>query len=78
MFGHGEQALLYNSLVGFGLILIWFGALLVAKPHIYRLQRTTMNLSDNQLDLIHAWMIGIFKILILTLYFVPWLAAKMS
>lgn len=60
---------------GFLLLLLWGG--LVLTGSIYKLHGPIMQLSRHELELIHYCGLGLFKLLVLTLFFFPWLAIRL-
>ena len=60
---------------GFVLLLLWLAALLTGIIH--KLQGPMMGLSHNELDVIHYSWMAFLKLLVLVLFFIPWLSIKL-
>lgn len=62
---------------GFVLLLVWFGAFLLAGDMIHRLHGGMFGISGHELDLIFYSGMGLLKLLVLTFFFFPWLAIRL-
>jgi hypothetical protein len=60
---------------GFVLLCVWFGAF--ASHLIYKLHGPMMGLSIHELDVFHYCAMAFFKLLVLALFFIPWLSIKL-
>ena len=69
--------LLYCTLINYVILLIWFFAFIFAKDLMKKLHRQWFNLSDQNFDAIHYSAMAVYKIGILLLNFVPFIALKL-
>lgn len=69
--------LLYCTLINYVILLIWFFAFTFAKSWMKKLHRQWFNLSDQNFDAIHYSAMAVYKIGILLLNFVPFIALKL-
>ena len=64
-------------ILGFALLFISLGAILLMGETIHNLHGSMFGLSAHELDVIfYCWM-GLLKIVVLTIFFIPWLSIKM-
>lgn len=70
------RVLLRCWIFGFVLLLIWTGA--VMSGLVYRVHGPLMVLSREQLEVIHYCGLGLFKLTVLTLFFIPWLSIRLG
>ena len=71
------NVLLRCWLIGFFLLFIWMGADLFMGEWIFALHADWFGLSKHELQLIFYCGMGLLKICVLTLFFIPWLAIKL-
>lgn len=69
--------LLYCTLINYVVLLIWFFAFTFAKSWMKKLHRQWFNLSDQNFDAIHYSAMAVYKIGILLLNLVPFIALKL-
>ncbi len=69
--------LLYCTLINYVILLIWFFAFIFAKNWMKKLHRQWFNLSDQNFDAIHYSAMAVYKIGILLLNLVPFIALKL-
>lgn len=69
--------LLYCTLINYVILLIWFFAFTFAKNWMKKLHRQWFNLSDQNFDAIHYSAMAVYKIGILLLNLVPFIALKL-
>jgi hypothetical protein len=71
------KVLLRCWILGFVLLFISLGAILLMGETIHNLHGSMFGLSAHELDVIfYCWM-GLLKIEVLTFFFIPWLSIKM-
>jgi len=71
------KVLLRCWILGFVLLFISLGAILLMDETIHNLHGSMFGLSAHELDVIfYCWM-GLLKIVVLTFFFIPWLSIKM-
>ena len=63
--------------IGFILLIIWLAATQLMYKPIYNLHGSMFGLKSHEMDLIFYCAMGIFKLGVLILFFVPWLAIRM-
>ena len=69
--------LLYCMLTNYVILLIWFFAFIFAKDLMKKLHRQWIKLSDQNFDAIHYSAMAVYKIGILLLNLVPFIALKL-
>ena len=69
--------LLYCTLINYVILFIWFFAFTFAKSWMKKLHRQWFNLSDQNFDAIHYSAMAVYKIGILLLNLVPFIALKL-
>jgi hypothetical protein len=72
-----KQFLLWCLGINFAMLFVWFGAFLLAHDALYRLHSRWFKLSVETFDAIHYSGMGIYKVGILLLNLVPWIALCM-
>ena len=70
-----SRILLRCWLFGFVLLFIWFGAFLSHAVH--KLHGPMMSLSDHDLNVIHYCGMASLKLVVLVLFFFPWLSIRL-
>lgn len=58
-------------ILGFALLFVWLGAILLGGQTIHRLHGPLFGLSLDQLHVVHYCGIGLFKLFIIGLFFIP-------
>lgn len=73
------RVLLRCWLLGFGLLLVWFAATQVVAMNkfVHELHTSMFGLSTHEVDLIFYCGMGLLKLCVLTLFFIPWLAIRL-
>lgn len=66
-----KQFLLWSVAVNYGILLVWFLALIVAKDGIRRLHGRWFNLSATTFDALHYGAMAVYKIGIMLFNLVP-------
>lgn len=73
-----QCALLSAFLVASGILLIWWIMMLAARDWVFRIHTKWFKLSREQFDAIHYAGIMFFKILVIVLFLVPYIALKIA
>jgi hypothetical protein len=71
------DVLLRCWILGTVFLLIWFGATLLIGKWIYDLHGSMFGLSRHEIDLVFYCGMGLLKLVVVTGFFIPWLAIKM-
>ncbi|MBW3595723.1 MAG: hypothetical protein KY475_00445 [Planctomycetes bacterium] len=61
---------------GFVLLFIWLGALFSGAVH--NLHGPLMNLTGDELDVIHYCGVASLKLVVLVFFFIPWMSIKLA
>lgn len=69
-----RKALLWSALINYGILLVWFLFFVLAHDRLYLLHGQWFRLSVEQFDMLHYAGMSIFKIGILLLNVVPYIA----
>jgi hypothetical protein len=69
-----RRALLWSALINYGILLFWFLLFVLAHDRLYLLHSQWFRLSVEQFDMLHYGGMAIFKIGILLLNVVPYIA----
>ena len=69
-----KEILLWCLGINYGLLFVWFGVYILAHDLLYRIHSRWFKLSAENFDAIHYTGMAIYKIGILLLNFVPWVA----
>ena len=72
-----SAALLWCAAINYGLLLWWFLAFLLARDSIYRLHGRWFRMAPDQFDMLHYAGMALYKIGILLLNLVPYIALRM-
>ncbi len=64
------------SVLNLGLLLLWALFFLVAPDLVYRTQKKFVSISRENFDLVMYSFLGLFKLLVLVLNIVPWIALR--
>ena len=72
------KILLRCWLFGLLLLLIWFGFFMLAPDVIYDLHGSMFDLSPHDLNLIHYGGMAVVKLVVICLFFFPWLSIKLA
>jgi hypothetical protein len=71
-----RDALLWCTVINYGVLLVWFLFFILSRGFIHRLHSRWFQLSRQQFDIIHHAGMGIFKLGIILLNLVPYLALR--
>ncbi len=71
-----RDAFLWCAVINYGVLLMWFLFFILAPDFIYRLHGRWFQLSRQQFDIIHYAGMGIFKLGIVLLNLVPYIALR--
>lgn len=71
---HTREALLWCVLINYGVLILWFAAFLTAHELLYRLHTRWFRISVAAFDAIHYGGMAIYKVGILLLNLVPYVA----
>ena len=71
-----RDVLAWCTVINFGILAVWAVAFLVARGWIYGIWRRWCRLTDEQFDMLNFVTIAIFKVGILLLNLVPYLAMR--
>ncbi|MDR0478219.1 MAG: hypothetical protein LBH31_00125 [Burkholderiaceae bacterium] len=69
-----KHVLLWCTIIDYVILLVWFGALMVARDPLYRLHTRWFRLERVQFDALHYGGMAVFKIGILLFNLVPLIA----
>ena len=73
-----RKALLWCAVINYGILLVWFLFFMLAHDWMYLFHRRWFHLSVEQFDMLHYAGISIFKIGIILLNVVPYIALRIS
>jgi hypothetical protein len=73
-----RKALLWCAVINYGILLIWFLFFLLAHDSMYLLHRRWFRISIEQFDTLHYAGMSVFKIGIILLNLVPYIALHIS
>ena len=71
------KVLLRCFVLGFVLLLIWFGAYLLAGDLIFRINGPLFGLSQHEMDLMHFYGIVFVKCCVLLFFLMPYIAIRL-
>ena len=63
--------------LGFAVLFVWVGAVLLMGELMHKIHGPMFGVSNHELDVILYCGMGIWKLIALAFYFVPWLAIRM-
>ncbi len=72
-----RDVLLWCAVLNYGVLLIWFGVLTLARDWMQRLHGRWFRLTENQFDLLHYGGMAIYKIGVLLFNLVPYVALRL-
>ncbi len=72
------RVLLWCWVIGFALLYVSLGVILLAGDLAYRMQAEMFDLSKHELNLVLYSSIVAIKLLVLVLFFIPWLAIRLA
>jgi len=73
-----RRALLWCTVINYGILLVWFLVFILAHDWIYNLHDRWFRLSVDQFDMLHYAGISIYKIGIILLNLVPYIALHIT
>jgi uncharacterized protein DUF6868 len=71
-----RKALLWCTLINYGILLVWFLFFMLGHDWMYQFHGTWFHLSVEQFDMLHYAGMSIFKIGIILLNLVPYIALQ--
>ncbi len=71
------SVLLRCWILGFVLLLVWFGVLIVAPDLVFGVHGPMFELSRHELLVIHYCGMGLVKLVVGLLFFFPWIAIRL-
>ena len=73
-----SDILLWSFIIGFGVMFVWLVMLLSASNFMYKLHTRIfgLELSKGTYMLLHLCGIGIWKMVVMLFFFIPWLAIQ--
>ncbi|WP_374667306.1 DUF6868 family protein [Acinetobacter sp.] len=74
---HLTDFLLYSLIINYLILIIWFAVFVFAKDWMKQVHGQWFNLSSGQFDAVHYGGMAVYKIGILLLNLVPFIALKM-
>jgi hypothetical protein len=69
-----RRVLLWSTIINYGILLVWFFLFMLAHDWMYQLHGRWFHLSVEQFDMLHYAGISVYKIGILLLNLVPYIA----
>ena len=72
-----NRILLRCWILGFAVLFIWLGAILLMGNVIHDLHRPMFGLTNHELDVIFYCGLGLWKLAVLACFFIPWLSIKL-
>lgn len=72
-----NRILLRCWIFGFAVLFIWLGAILLIGNVIHDLHGSTFGLMNHELDVIFYCGMGLWKLTIIALFFLPWLSINL-
>ena len=71
------QAVLgWCTVINFGFMMLWFFMFVVAHDFVYQVHSTMFSLSSERFDELHYQLLGFFKLSVMLLNFVPYIALR--
>ncbi len=67
----------WSTLIGWGLLLIWWGMVVLASDWMFGFHGHWFGLSRNAFDIIHYCGMGLLKLGILLLFLIPYLSLRL-
>lgn len=65
-------------LISYAFLMIWFVMFVFAKGTIYRAHMKWFSLSEQDLAKIHYFLMGFFKLLVIAVFLIPYIALVLS
>lgn len=73
-----KEFLLWNVGINYGVMLVWFGVFVYAHDWMYRMHTRWFKLSLETFDALHYGGLSIYKIGVILLNLVPWVALYLA
>ena len=73
-----RSVLLWSTVINYGVLVLWFLVFLLAHDWIYSMHRRWFHLSPEQFDALHYAGMSAYKIGVLVLNLVPYLALRIA
>jgi hypothetical protein len=77
LFGVLAKILLRCWMLGFALLLLWAGVIVLGREPVYRLNGNIFGLTEHEFDVIFYAGIVFTKALVLLFFFLPWLTLRL-
>ncbi len=71
------KVLLRCTVLGFLLLLFWFGAVMLAGDLVYSVHGSLFDLSYHELEVIHYCGMGLTKLVVGCFFLIPWVAIRL-
>jgi hypothetical protein len=71
------KVLLRCTILGFLLLLFWFGVIMIAKDLTFAVHGSMFHVSYHELEVIHYCGMGLLKLVIGCCFLIPWIAIRM-
>jgi hypothetical protein len=71
------KVLLRCAILGFLLLLFWFGAVMIAGDVVYGIHGLMFGMSRNELQVIHYCGMGLTKLVVGCFFLIPWVAVQL-
>lgn len=75
---HSEQFYLNAFFISYLILVIWFMAIVVFKKQMYKTHLKLFNISEIDFIRINYFLMGFYKLLVISLFLVPFLSLKLS
>jgi hypothetical protein len=72
-----SKVLMRCWLLGFALLALWAGLVLLGRDFVYRVHGDMFGLAEHELDLIFYAGMVFTKVLVLVFFFIPWAAIQL-
>ncbi len=73
-----RSALLWCTIINYGLLMLWFAFFVLPHQWLYRLSRWGFHLTDEQVDAINYAGMALYKIGIILFNLVPYIALRIA
>ncbi|MBT5018389.1 MAG: hypothetical protein HON04_06540 [Planctomicrobium sp.] len=72
-----QKVLLRCWIAGFAILLVWFVAILGLSDTILQIHSSMFGITKHEFDLIMYCGMGLWKLILIVCFFLPWLSIKM-
>jgi hypothetical protein len=72
-----SKVLMRCWLLGFALLALWAGLVLLGRDFVYRVHGNMFGLAEHELDLIFYAAMVLTKVMVLVFFFIPWVAVRL-